>query len=142
MIHIAILKKEMLDKILRGEKTVESRWYKNKYTPYNKIKKGDLIYFKYTGGFVVAKANVLDVKQFDSLDKNKIENIFNEYGDGIGITKENRKIFFDNCTQKRYCVLVFFDKVVKVKEFNINKKGFGMQCAWLVVDDIKKITRD
>ena len=105
------------------------------------IKRGDLIYFKYTGGLVTARANVLDVKQFDDLDRNKIEYIFNEYGDSIGITKENRRSFFESCKSKRYCILIFLDDVVKIKEFNIDKKGFGMQCAWLIVDDIEKIKK-
>ncbi|MBI1972386.1 ASCH domain-containing protein, partial [Candidatus Woesearchaeota archaeon] len=44
MDHLAILKKKWLEKILSGEKTIESRWYKQKITPYQKIAKGDTAY--------------------------------------------------------------------------------------------------
>ena len=43
MEHLAIMKKSwnLTQKILTGERKIESRWYKNKHTPWNKIKSGD-----------------------------------------------------------------------------------------------------
>jgi len=39
MDHVAILSKkyELLDKIISGEKTIESRWYVNRIAPWNKM---------------------------------------------------------------------------------------------------------
>ena len=49
MIHIAIMKKEwgLLEKILSGEKIIESRWYLNRSSPWGKIKKGEEITIDY-----------------------------------------------------------------------------------------------
>ena len=46
--HVAIMKKSwgLVEKILAGEKTVESRWYKSKCVPWDRIKPKDIIYFK------------------------------------------------------------------------------------------------
>ena len=65
MQHIAIMKKEwgLLDEIFSGNKVLETRWYKNKYLPWDKIRKEDLIYFKNSGEEVVAKAVVTRVGQ-------------------------------------------------------------------------------
>ena len=51
MEHLAILSKHsrLLAKILSREKTIESRWYKFKKTPYKNIAIGDTIYFKESG---------------------------------------------------------------------------------------------
>jgi len=48
----------LLPKILTGEKTIESRWYKNKCSPWGKIKRGDVVYFKNSGEPVTIKAEV------------------------------------------------------------------------------------
>ena len=44
MEHLAIMKKSwnLTKKILSSEKKIESRWYKSKYPPWNKIKEGEL----------------------------------------------------------------------------------------------------
>lgn len=57
------------------------------------------------------------------------------------LPKKIEEVFFESCKSKRYCILIFLDDIVKIKEFNIDKKGFGMQCAWLIVDDIEKIKK-
>ena len=51
MEHLAIMRKSwnLTNKILTGEKKIESRWYKNKYVPWNKIKetqKNGIYYLK------------------------------------------------------------------------------------------------
>ena len=61
----------LTEKILTREKTIESRWYKNKYPPWNKIKPGEAIYFKNSGEPVTIKTKVGKVLQFSDLNKNK-----------------------------------------------------------------------
>ena len=51
MEHLAIMRKSwnLTNKILTGEKKIESRWYKNKYAPWDKIKetqKNGIYYLK------------------------------------------------------------------------------------------------
>ena len=55
MDHVAIMNKSwgLIPKILSGSKTIESRWYKTKRTPWDKIAKGDTVYFKNSGEQVV-----------------------------------------------------------------------------------------
>ncbi|MFH1065716.1 MAG: hypothetical protein V1734_04400, partial [Nanoarchaeota archaeon] len=87
MDHLAILNKRLnlLQKIIYGEKTIESRWYVNKKAPYGVIKKGDVVYFKDSGEPVSVKVFVSSVLQFDNLDDDKILQILREYGKQIGI---------------------------------------------------------
>ena len=79
MNHVAIMNKrfgDLIPKILSGEKKIESRWSKNKISPWNKIKVGDVVYFKNSGGPVVAMAEVSRVEQFEKKNLRKLKNCF------------------------------------------------------------------
>ncbi len=137
MEHLAILSKQskLLAKILSGEKSIESRWYKFKKTPYQNIAAGDIIYFKESGEAVTAKASVSKVLFFDSLNENKIRNIFQEYGRRLGVPAS----YAEKVKGKKFCSLIFLSNVEEVEPFQINKKGYGMMSAWITVDKIEKI---
>lgn len=139
MDHLAILskKRKLLDKIIFGEKTIESRWYKYKKTPYGTLKIGDTIYFKDSGESVTAKAKAEKVILFDNLTRNKIISILKEYGDRICIPLSYSK----RLEGKNYCVLIFLKEVQRVEPFRVDKTGFGMMSAWISVSDIDLIKR-
>ena len=106
MQHIAILKKswELIDKIVSGEKKIESRWYKNKSAPWEKIKEGEVIYFKNSGEAVTVKAEVEKVLQFSDLGPRKVKVLLDRYGRDIGIKAEE---FYPQLKDKNYCLLIF-----------------------------------
>jgi hypothetical protein len=85
MDHLAILdkKRKLLPKIISGEKTIESRWYKTRRTPYNKIEVGDIVYFKDSGEPVRVRATVGKVLFFSDLTESKIRDILKDYAKGI-----------------------------------------------------------
>ena len=142
MLHVAILNKSwhLLEKIVSGEKTMESRWYKYRYPPWDKIAPGDVLWFKNSGEPVKLKARVTRVLQFDNLTPKKILEIRRQYTKALGLDPDLLKRAGDYFRGKRYCILIFFDKVERVfPPFKINKSGFGSAAAWLVVDDIKRV---
>lgn len=143
MDHIAIMRKSwgLIPKILSGEKKIESRWYKNKSTPWGKIKTGDIIYFKNTGELVSVRAKVSKVLQFDNLTPKKVREIIIKYGRADGIEKKKISFFFNLFKNKKYCLLIFIKNLKKIKPFNINKRGFGMMAAWISVPKIGKIRK-
>ena len=137
MDHLAILSKKgkLLAKILSGEKTIESRWYKSKKTPYQNITAGDVVYFKESGAPVTVKAKVSKVLFFKGLHENKIKKLLEEYGAWLGVSV----LYLEKIKDKKFCTLVFLEKVERIKPFEINKKGFGLMAAWITVDKIEKI---
>ena len=137
MDHLAILKKKWLEKILSGEKTIESRWYKQKRTPYQKIGRGDVVYFKETGKPVTAKARVQEALFFDALTEEKIRDILQRYGKHILMTIDA----IPKVRDKNYCTLVMLQGVEKVQPFTINKKGFGVMAAWITLPTLEKIKK-
>lgn len=112
MDHVAIMnpKLEYIEQIVTGEKKIESRWYKYRRDPWNKIKTGDRVYFKDSGKPVVAVAEVEEVEQFASLEG-----------------------------EKKYCILIHLKNPRRIEPFKIDKRGFGSAIAWLCVGDINRI---
>lgn len=138
MHHVAIMNRKwkLIDKILSGRKTIESRWYKSRIAPWNKIKKGDVVFFKDAGEAVTAKADVLDVLQFENLNANKISGLIEEYGGDGKICFSDKDSANEWAKGKKYCILVFLQNPTKIKPFSVSKNGFGNACAWMSVEDI------
>ena len=141
MDHIAIMRKSwgLLPRILSGEKTVESRFYKNRSAPWNKIQKGEIVYFKNSGEAVTLKAKVKDVMQFEDLDEEKIYKLRKRYRKEIGISREELDGFKEFFIGKKYGILIFLTYVRKIEPFNIDKRGFGSNAAWLCVQNVDTI---
>ncbi len=150
MDHVAILRKAKISKgdnllgdILAGTKTIESRWYVNKTAPWDKVHIGDTVYFKESGCPVTAKANVAKVLQYENWDARKIEQIIKQYGNQIApATPLDDFLEWGRALiNKKYCILVFLDNVEKIEPFEIDKTGYGISSAWLVVEDITKLQK-
>jgi len=142
MEHLAIMKKSwnLIPKILSREKTIESRWYKNKSPPWNKIQKGERVYFKNSGEPVTLKAEIEKIMQISNLTPNKVQEILDRYAEDDGIMQEKNK-FFKIFQNKNYCILIFLKNPQKIEPFEINKKGFGLMSAWISVDNINMIKK-
>jgi len=141
MDHVAIMKKSwgLTDKILSGEKIIESRWYQMKCAPWDKIKENDTVYFKNSGEPVKIKAKVGKVMQIDNLTPKKVKEILDEYGKDDGLEEKKIMEFTNLFKNKKYCLLIFLKNVIAVKPFEINKKGYGAMAAWITLDNISKI---
>jgi len=138
MDHVAIMNKKLgsIAKVLSGEKVVESRWSKNKIAPWDKIHPNDIVYFKYSGGQVIARATVSKVLQFDKLDEEKFNYIVKNFGQAICLQNTKYDSWYKS---KNYVTLIFLESPQKVNPFQIDKSGFGSGCAWVTIPDIKFI---
>ncbi len=163
MDHVVIMKKSwgLIPKIRTGEKTIESRWYKTRRIPWNKIRKDDSVYFKNSGEPVTIKAKVSKVVQyyFSHPERTKRaegshspistssqcnstlspKDILDKYGKKLGI--RDVEWFYEQVKNKRYCILVFLSNPVEVGPFNINKSGFGLMSAWISLEEINTIKK-
>lgn len=144
--HIAVMRKswDLMKKILCGEKNIESRWYKNRYQPWNKIKAGDRVFFKNSGEPVTLKAQVKKVLQFEKLSPPVVKDLLLKFGrdDGLGKCWKDYESYYKMFKDKRYCIIIFLSSVKKVKPFEVNKKGYGAMSAWMVVGDIDRVRCD
>ena len=129
----------LTEKILIGEKTAESRWYKTKRSPWGRIKPGETIYFKDSGEPVRIRARATKVLQFSNLTPTKAKRILTKYGRANLGLKDIMPGIRRYVLNKNYCIIIFFDRVKEIKPFNVNKAGFGAMSAWISVNNIGKI---
>jgi ASC-1-like (ASCH) protein len=143
MEHLAIMRKSwhLTEKILTGKKKIESRWYKTKYPPWDRIKAGETVYFKDSGEPVKIRAEVDKVVQFDSLDQEKVREILDEYGSDDGIEREEISRFFEMFKDKLYCILIFLKNPQIIEPFEIDKTGFGAMSSWISIESIEQIKK-
>jgi len=139
MDHIAIMNKswKLIPKIISGEKSIESRWYQTKRAPWDKIKKGDRIYFKNSGEAISARAEVVGVKQFEFKQADDISAVLKKYGAKICLIDNDWKTWEKT---PKYAILIdLVNPHIIKKPFQINKAGFGNAVAWIAINDILKI---
>ncbi|MBW2998047.1 hypothetical protein KY321_00780 [Candidatus Woesearchaeota archaeon] len=143
MDHLAIMRKSwgLTSKILTGEKKIESRWYKNKYQPWDRIKKGDNVYFKDSGSLVNIKCIVSKVLQYEDLTPARVADILNKYGSKDGLGVEDIPKFIEMFKDKKYCMLIFLENAEEIEPFDIDKSGFGAMAAWISVENINEIKK-
>lgn len=95
--HLAIFsKKEDVERILRGEKTVEVRLSQDKIPPYGQVKKEDEILLKAASGRILGRVSVENVLYYDNLDPEKIARLRKEYYTEVGMPEDfwNKKANF------------------------------------------------
>ena len=124
--HIAIMREPYLGYVLDGSKTIESRFSKNKCPPWKKVDTGDIIYFKKSGGKIVARASVMKVI-YIKLTKEKLERILHEIGDKLKINDE----FINEKKDSAYCTLIWLSGVTKIEPISFEKKD---RRAWIVLN--------
>ena len=144
MDHVAFMKKSwgFLEKIIKGEKTIESRWYLSRRAPWNKVEIGDRIFFKNSGEPITVKAKVDKVLQFADLNPAQVKSLLLKYGRRLGLEPQNINFYYKLFKDKKCCILVFLKDAKKVNPFNLDKKGYGMMSAWISVENIVKINTD
>lgn len=128
-IHLAIFSGPYFDYIVKGTKTIESRWSKNKGLPYKKIKTKDIVIVKQSGGAVIGYFYAGDCLFFD-FKEDDINEVFKKYRAPLCIDDE----FIKTKQNSNYATLITVGKYQKCEPFKINKKGMS---PWMILKEGK-----
>lgn len=101
--HVAIFVQDYIEKILRGEKTMEGRFTQDRIAPYGIIKKGDVILLKHAGGKIVGEVQVDNVLFYDHLDGEALGKLRKEYTSDLGVDDK----FWTDHGKARFATLIF-----------------------------------
>ncbi|HSQ97883.1 MAG TPA: ASCH domain-containing protein [Rickettsiales bacterium] len=113
--HLAIFCQPYLNLILEGKKTIESRFSKFKIAPYNKVKVGDKVIMKESGGFVLGEFTVEEVRYYDEMNINKntteeVKSFSKEICSDVDLN------FWQSKCQAKYVSLIKISNVIKYKK--------------------------
>jgi len=129
-VHLVILKKPYLDAILAGQKTIESRFMKNKCSPFGRVKPGDNLFLKISSGPVCAKAVAGRVRNFEDLTSEEVAQIKDKYNCQILGTSE----YWLSRADCKVGLLVWLENVRPIKPIQISKTDWR---GWVVLTSEK-----
>ena len=128
MKHLAIFVGDAIEKILKGEKTVEGRFTLDKVLPFEKIKKSDEIFLKQSGGSIIGKVEVDNVLFYEGLGGEAIGKLRKEYN-GDMCTNDD---FWKSKASAHYASLIFLKKPTRFLAPLKNKKKDRR--SWVVLE--------
>lgn len=126
--HVAILRPEYLAKVLDGTKTVECRLTRIKSAPFGRVRVGEWIWLKQSGGPVRAVACAADVLCFEGVDPPRLAAIRTAYGSAVGAPGS----FWVHKGGLLQCTLIRLAGVRRVDPFPLPKHDLR---AWVVLPD-------
>lgn len=133
--HLAIFQPQVIDEIISGRKTVETRFSLKKIPPFGQISTGDIVYLKPSGKPVLGQFLVKKVIFFENLNNDDWALIKNHYGDKLSLgTEEADKRYFKDHQEAKYGTIIFIDQVEQFITSPITYKKNDRR-SWLVLDD-------
>jgi hypothetical protein len=73
--HVAIVTRWAAAALCAGSKRVESRFFRTRRAPLGRVRLGDLVHFKLSGGPLIGTCDVHRVEEWDSLDGAAVDNL-------------------------------------------------------------------
>ena len=134
MNHLAVMDDiKYINKIVDKEKVIESRFSKNKISPYEKIEPNDTVYLKVSGSNkILAKFEVEKVVFLKDFNLEIVKNKYNKLicaPDSYFLSKKDSK----------YATLIYIKNPCLIKPINIIKKNrLAFVSNFLIVEDVGK----
>lgn len=125
-IHLSIFVEPYLTYILEGKKTVESRFSINRSPPYQKVRTGDILLLKLSGGPIVGMCQVTNVWSYE-LDSKSWKMIKKEFTDSLCAQDPQ---FWNDRRYACYATLMKIKKPTSIKSFEVEKRD---RRGWVVL---------
>src|SRR5579862_7332018 len=130
--HLAVMAGDYLDKIVRGEKTIESRLSRVACAPYKRVVVGDEILFKRAGGAIEASAIAESVHFYEGLTPGRVLSLVHEFAEGLMLEDS----FIRAKLEARFATLIFLAAVKEIPPMRIEKRD---RRGWVVLGDIGQL---
>jgi hypothetical protein len=116
-IHLAIFAEPFLSMVLSGQKTIESRFSRNRCAPYGEIDDGDIILLKEVAGPICGLALARRIWCYD-LGIEPLGRIRHRFGKNMGATDE----FWSSRVDALYATLIELDAPTSIAPLNCDKR--------------------
>lgn len=127
-LHLAILVNPYLERILTGQKTIESRFSMQRRAPYQQIQKDDIVLLKRSGGPILG-IGLADNVMFYQLTPDVFTQIRTQYEAELGIDDPN---FWSSHAHAAYGTLTRLTNVRRLPPIPFIKRD---QRAWIVLQN-------
>lgn len=127
--HVAIVHPWVIDALLDGRKTIESRFSRDKRPPFGRLERGQWIYFRAIGGGYAARARVARVQCLENLTPSQITDLRAEHGRAIG----GDGAYWDSVRSARCVTLAHLERCEAVEQGPALDRQRGDRRAWFVL---------
>lgn len=124
--HLAILTRPYLEKIVKKQKTIESRFSKVRTPPFSKIQVGDVVFLKEVAGPIHAIAFTSQVHSFGPMNEGEAEQVMREYQEGLLLEND----FKSRKQNSLYATLISLETVLPIKPLHLEKRD---RRSWVVL---------
>jgi hypothetical protein len=124
--HLVVIKRRLLDAILKGDKTIECRLMKGRCAPFRRVVPEDRLFFKVSSGPVCAVARVAKVKDMEDLTTVQIRELQRKYNAAILGPPD----YWRTKWNSRYAVLIWLSDVQEIAARQIDKRD---RSPWVVL---------
>ena len=124
--HLVILKRDYLNRILRGHKTVECRFSRTRRPPFGAVAIGDVLWLKQSGGPIKATTTVRRVEFLHPVAQTVLRQTRRHYGESL----QADQTFFENHRQANYATFIQLGDVRHIEPFQVAKND---RHAWVVL---------
>ncbi len=132
-IHLAIMVEPYLTRILKGEKTIESRFSTNRITPFKKVYEGEIILLKKSGGPIVAlfEAGVVHSFEFSNKGEPTVNLIKEKYNNQLKIDDD----FWNAKKDSKYATLINVKNLLVIEPISLK---FLNRQSWILLERIAR----
>mgnify|MGYP003589586645 CR=1 FL=1 len=117
VMHLAVMREPFLTMLVRGDKTVESRFSMKRMAPYGRCRQGDLVLIKGSGSGISYYFTVSWSQSF-VLKPGVIDVLERDFGHQIGGDRD----FWVERVTKRYATLIGVDQVLECPYTELSKR--------------------
>jgi hypothetical protein len=135
MVHLVYCddKEEVLEKILRGKKTMVVRGASGRKIPHGRVFAGETLYFMKKGtASITATATVKAVQNYVKLSDEEITKILKANQDKLNLTERQKERWHKKCL-----CLVEFEHVREIPSLEFDHQG-NMD-DWLIIEKIEDV---
>jgi len=133
MVHVAIVGEKYIRAILEGTKTIESRFSRSRHVPFGRVKEGERVYFKATGGPYGCTAVVEHVEYLEDLDPKEMRSVRRTFGARIGAEPR----YWASKTRSRYGTLIWLRNIeaTEMGPVYAGMRGITVRSGWLTLPE-------
>ena len=128
-VHVAILLRPYIRMILAGVKTMESRLTRAALPPVGRLKPGERLYFKASGGPYLARARAAEVLEFRDLTPTGVDRLRRDHDAAVRGTPD----YWRSKRNCRYATLARLSEVEPIAVGPSMPPSSGL--AWFVLDE-------
>lgn len=127
--HVAIIDSQTADELLAHRKRIETRFYRSKRAPWDRVQRGDRVHFKVAGGDVVGAWRVTRVRQIEELRPQGMRRLRHAYADAVRAPGG----YWAARRSARYGILIWIQPVATRKPVPQPDRQFGN--GWVILPD-------